>query len=180
MLYYQTKIDAEVPQDDSAAEGEKLFLYGLIRAIKPKVVVETGTHKGKTSLYMANALLDNGEGVLHTADPFEQWGQRGNFAKFPEFKDIITFHAIPGKDLKIPNIDLLFIDGFHEKKEVIDEVTALFPFLSPFAMVVFHDCAPSDNVTADVEGAVAELGLKTVWIPSQNRMRIYQHSNTTF
>lgn len=170
----EAKILAEIPKDDSTDIGEKYFLYGLIRSINPRVVVETGTHKGLTSCYMAAALLDNGKGYLITADPFE-WGQRGNFAKFPELP--ITYYQIPGKDLKVPNIDFLFIDGFHEKQEVLDEVKALFPQLSPLAMVVFHDCHPSEGPDADVEGAIKELGLKAVLIPSVNRMRIYCNEN---
>lgn len=173
-IILKEKIDREIPADDSTSEGEKMFLYGLIRALNPKVVVETGTHKGLTSCYMGMALKENGQGYLVTADPFE-WGQRGNFAKFPELP--ITYFQTPGKDLKLHDpIDFLFIDGFHEKQEVLNEVAMLFPQLSPFAVVVFHDCHPSDSDSADVEGAIKELGFKTVWIPSKNAMRIYQHS----
>lgn len=170
----EDKIIAEIPKDDSTDIGEKEFLYGLIRAIKPKVIVETGTHKGLTSCYMAAALKDNGEGELYTADPFE-WGAQGNFNKFPELP--ISYYQIPGKTLNIKNIDFLFIDGFHEKQEVLDEVNHFTPLLSPLAIVVFHDCHPSNSPSADVEGAIKELGLKAVLIPSVNRMRIYCNEN---
>lgn len=176
MLDFINEIEKFVPQDDSAELEEKLFLYGLIRSIKPKIVVETGTHRGKTSLYMVQGLYDNGEGHLHTADPIE-WGQHENFKHIPELESFITFYQKPGKDLIVENIDLLFIDGFHEKLEVLAEIKALFPYLSPQAIVVFHDCDTATNILADVNGAIEEAKLNTVWIPTQNRMRIYQHSN---
>ena len=58
-------VDA-IPDDDSASKQERLLLYQIIRNIKPKVAVEIGTHRGKAAFYMAQALKDNGEGILHT------------------------------------------------------------------------------------------------------------------
>lgn len=176
MLKFIELIEKEVPQDDSADIGEKMFLYGLIRGINPSVVVETGTHRGKTSLYMAQALYDNeGDGHLHTADPFD-WGARGNFRKIPELEKLITFYDKPGKDVKVKEIDLLFIDGFHEKEHALDEFNAHKDNLTENAIVVFHDCHYGAEPNADVNGAVEELGIKTVYIPSVNRMRIYEKS----
>jgi predicted O-methyltransferase YrrM len=172
------EIEIQVPQDDSAELGEKLFLYGLIRAIKPELVVETGTHRGKTTLYMAEALLDNQKGRLITYDPFDTWDQKGNFRKFPEHEKIITFRKAEGKTCQEENIDLFFCDGYHDKQTVIEEVSAILPRLSPNAIVIFHDCAYPSNEACDVNGAIEALGLKTIWIPSHNKMRIYEHGNT--
>lgn len=42
------------------------FLYSLVRLIKPKSILETGTHYGVSSAYMGQGLLDNGSPALLT------------------------------------------------------------------------------------------------------------------
>ena len=42
------------------------FLYSFTRLIKPKLVVETGTHKGISALYIALALEKNNQGKIKT------------------------------------------------------------------------------------------------------------------
>lgn len=176
-LKFIDKIEQDVQQDDSATFEEKLIIYSLIRAIKPKVCVETGTHKGKTSLYMAQALYDNKQGHLWTAEPNELFAGEAvrYFSRYPELKEFITFQKIKGEDMKVKDIDFAFIDSFHEKEVVAGEIKALFPQLSKHAIVIFHDCGITKEER--VNQAIKEAKLKTVWIPTQNRIRIYEHSN---
>src|SRR3990167_3719250 len=99
MLEFKEKIDA-LPQDDSAHEGQKLILYSFIRSMKPDVVVEIGTHKGATSLYLAHALYDNKKGHLWTCDPYD-YGQEETFKQFPELSRYITYEKKQGKDMRV-------------------------------------------------------------------------------
>ena len=176
MLEFIEEIDKEIPTDDAADFGERMILYSLIRAIQPDIVVETGTHKGFTALYMAHALHDNGKGVLYTAEPNEQmWGARGNFRKFPELESRIKYFEGMGKDMEVEGkIDLLFIDSEHEKDVVLGEMEHFLPKLSNNAIVVFHDCG-GDNEKVGVNAAIKELGFNAVIIPTVNTMRIYCH-----
>lgn len=155
-------------------EGE--LLYALVRAIKPKVCVETGTHKGLSTHYIAQALHDNGEGHLYTCDPFDY--EQETTHQQSSLKDWFTYYRMRGVDLVPPTpIDFFFCDGFHEKEHVLGEIEHFFPALSKNALVVFHDC---DDIPESwekmVNGAIQEKGLKTVYIHSKNRMRIYEHS----
>ena len=43
---------------------DSTMLYGLIRLFKPKVCLETGSRRGKSSAFILKALKDNNEGVL--------------------------------------------------------------------------------------------------------------------
>jgi predicted O-methyltransferase YrrM len=168
---YLRDSDAITPE-----EGE--LLYALVRSIKPKVCVETGTHKMLSTHYIAQALKDNGKGHLTTCDPIDL-GQNSIWEN-SELKDFITFKPIKGIDLGMDDtIDFLFIDGFHGVDDVLEEFVHFHPKFSKNTIVVFHDCDPTDwNNTLGVNGAVTTLGIKTVFIPTQNRMRIYEHSNT--
>lgn len=177
-LTFEQKIITEVPAEDSTAIDEKELLYQAIRDLKPSVVVETGTHRGLTSLYLAHALFDNGHGHLHTADPYD-WDAPGNFRKFPELEQRITYHRKPGFEMirELSNIDFAFIDGFHEKHEVVAELLELASRLSPGAVVYLHDTAGS-NVHCDVPGALEQMGWVVEFINSTNGMAKYVHKNT--
>ena len=60
--------------DDMGVEAEVAeFLYALVRVLKPRVVVESGTGRGYASLALAAALAENGEGVLHTLEPIRRF-----------------------------------------------------------------------------------------------------------
>ena len=174
MLEFIEKIDKEIPTDDAADLGERMLLYSLIVSIKPKVVVETGTHRGLTALYMAHALYDNGKGVLYTAEPNDSmWGAKGNFRKFPELEKRIKYFEGMGKDMPVEGeIEIAFIDSEHEKEVVLGEMENFSPHFSEEAVVLFHDCG-GDNERVGVNAAIKELGLKAIILPTLNTMRIY-------
>lgn len=172
MLHLKEKID-ELPQDSSAHEGQKLILYSFIRSMKPKVVLEVGTHKGATTLYLAQALFDNKFGHLWTCDPVD-YGQDRIFSRFPDLAPYITYEKMKGKDMEIGRIDFLFIDGFHEKQFVLEEIKALFPRLTKESVVFFHD-AGGDNPSVGVNEAIAEAGIKTILLPTEGRMALYSN-----
>lgn len=170
----------EIPQDDSTSREEKVILYEEIKKLKPKLVVETGTHRGLTTCYMLCALAENGDGHLHTADPYE-WGAYGNFAKFMELHPFVTYYQMPGVQMadKIEGeIEFAFIDGFHEKVEVLAEIDKIFPKLKEGAVVYFHDTNGS-NPSCDVPGAIDERGLKVEYLKTLNGMAKYVHNTNS-
>lgn len=177
-LEFEDLITQEVPSDDSTAPEEKEILYKEIKKLKPSLVVETGTHRGLTSLYIAHALYENKKGLLHTADPYD-WGQVGNFRKVPVLNEYIQFHNTRGSQMieELDDIEFAFIDGFHEKVEVVEELKALLPKLADKAVVYFHDTNGS-NIHCDVPGAIDELGLKVKYLKTPNGMAKYVHKRT--
>lgn len=102
----------------SVDEGFALFLEGLVRAIQPQVVLETGTHKGRSVRAIAKALQDNGSGHVYTID-MDDYGLRISGA-IEGLEDRVT--QIVGKtpDIfgcqllsKLQGIDFAYIDGDH-------------------------------------------------------------------
>lgn len=172
MLEFKEKIDA-LPQDNSAHESQKLIMYAFIRSMKPKKVVEIGTYRGVTALYLAHALHDNKKGHLWTCDPYDH-EQEETFSKFPELKKYITYEKKKGKDLDVDDIDFLFVDGFHEKPYVLAEIEALFPRLTKKSVVFFHD-AGEDNELVGVNEAIKAAGIKTILLPTEGRMHLYSN-----
>lgn len=169
---FEPTLIREVPCDDSTSPEEKHILMDEIRKRKAKIIVETGTHKGLTTCYLAFAALDTG-GHVYTYDPYE-WGAAGNFDKFDWLP--ITYHQKPGKDIEQDSIDFAFIDGFHEKVEVLAEIDTLLPRLAPGAVVYFHDTNGS-NPSCDVTGALDERGMKYELLKTLNGMAKYEHKD---
>src|SRR5690606_33538265 len=46
------------------------FLYALVRATRPRVIAETGTYIGYSTICMAQALEENVQGMIHCFDLF--------------------------------------------------------------------------------------------------------------
>lgn len=171
MININDELNESIAQDDSASDTERMFLYALVRAIKPKVCVEIGTHRGLAALYIANALHDNGEGILHTTDPID-YDQKTNVTKFYKLSNFVKTYLKKGCELDIKDVDFLFVDGFHEEEPVIEEMKHFLPRLTENAVVVFHDTG-GDNVQVGVNAAIKKLGLETAFLPTTNTMRIY-------
>lgn len=104
--------------------GHPKILWGLIRAMKPDVVVEVGTYLGYAACYMAQALKENGHGKLYCIDNFsltnEALGYGNPLANWRE--NIQACGVADWVELLIGNsdavtwpdkVDLAYIDGWH-------------------------------------------------------------------
>lgn len=119
------------------------FLNALVRMTKPEVVVETGTHKGFSTLMIAQALKANGKGHLYTVDlvdygvmkECEQYG----VAPFVTFTKSDSSAMISKLVADVKKIDLLWLDADHSTEAVLKELEAAIPLLKNGALVAFHD-----------------------------------------
>jgi len=127
-----------------------LFLYGLVRRARPKVIVETGTWKGYSSAFMACALADNFEGyptcfnhmppgIIYTVDkddhePKKLWDYLG-ITPYIEFKKCKSVDFYP---TRMP-IDILFLDAEHYEKDIIEEFVHFANELAPKYTIIIHD-----------------------------------------
>lgn len=159
-----------IKTDDSTAEDEKKILMDSIREHKPMVIVETGTHHGLTACYLAEVAKEYG-GHVHTYDPYNHNADE-NIAQFPELP--ITVYRERGDSCSLPVIDWAFIDGYHEKEEVLSEIDAIFPRLSDGAVVFFHD-TNGRNPFCDVPSAIEARDLSVEYTRTTNGIAKYIH-----
>lgn len=119
------------------------LMHGLVRALKPQVVIETGTHQGFSGLMIASALRANGSGKLYTID-IQDHGPTQNFTRFG-FNDLVTFiqndsaAGIRGLIGKVESVDLLWLDADHSTASVSGELEAAKPLLKTGSYIAFHD-----------------------------------------
>ena len=136
------------------------FLHALVRAIKPKVIIETGTHKGFSSLMIGAALKDNGFGHLYSID-CKDYGARAEIVRFG-LVDYVTLilenslKAIPELLKSNPVVDLLWLDADHSTESVIGEFRAGWPGLRSGSYITFHDTLSDPREKEGVRSILAE------------------------
>lgn len=131
-MVYMSKSDMR-PED-------RIFLYALIRGLKPERVLEIGALQGGSGRIMACAMEDNGKGRIVGLDPF------------PLFKVDRSFHGrytlvAKGSPEAVPEarataggpFDFVLIDGIHTYDAVRADLDASLKAAADGAYIFFHD-----------------------------------------
>lgn len=120
------------------------FLYSLVRMLKPRHILETGTHLGISSSYMACALVDNGIPGILTTWEFDQ-GNHEHAKRLWQVLDVAE--RVDGRlgasmtELPAPNFyDLMLLDT--EPHIRFDEFVYYWASLKPGGFVLIHDLHP--------------------------------------
>jgi hypothetical protein len=132
--------------------------YATTRALKPRLVLETGVCYGVTSAYILQALATNQVGNLHSVDlpPLGKDGDKHiGWLIPPELRGRWTLHRGVSERVLSPllarlgSIDLFIHDSLHTYRNMRREFEAAWPHLRPGGVLI------SD----DVEGNAAFLEL---------------------
>jgi predicted O-methyltransferase YrrM len=111
------------------------FLNVLTKILKPNYILETGTHKGNSTIAFAEGLRHNNFGSMTTLEIDKSLAETARIA-FSEYPvNVINQHSLA----YIPqtNIDLLFLDS---KRDIrIAEFEHFLPYLNDKAVIVWHD-----------------------------------------
>lgn len=139
--------------------GDRKALYFLIAGLKPKAILEVGTHIGASTLHMACALKRNGDnGLITSVDiadvnhpEYGAWKSVGlsacpkDFATALECSDLIEFHTGPCQNYMKQTdkrYDFIFLDGDHCAEAVYKEVHAALLVLNKGGALLLHDYYP--------------------------------------
>ena len=129
-------------------------LYGLARALRPTNIVEIGTARGRSACIFALACAENRHGRVHAIDPHKptSWSdQESDSGTLSFLRDRLRQYdlerycrimATTSEDAAsgwTEPVDLLFIDGDHSYAGVRRDFDLFRPWLSPDALVCFHD-----------------------------------------
>jgi predicted O-methyltransferase YrrM len=150
--------------------GDRRALYYLVMALKPRNVLEVGTHIGASTLHIARALKRlNLRGRMTSVDIVDvndpeggAWKQLRlpksprDFASQLECLDHIDFRTMACLDFMHTTrrrYDLVFLDGDHSARAVYQEVGAALSILETGGVILLHDYYPGamplypDNAT---------------------------------
>ena len=127
-------------------------LYVVVRAIKPRVIVETGVASGISSAHILRALAANGAGTLHSIDlPNVQQGSvlpagrtsgwivpdslRGRWQlRLGDTRDLL-----PDLLGTLGQVDLFLHDSDHSYENMVFEFERAFPRLAPGGLLMSDD-----------------------------------------
>ena len=141
----ESRVIAEVCRSASKPRFWALFLFRMIRALRPVKCLELGTSLGFSASYQAAALQMNGSGELVSLEGDGSLAKiaAGNFIALGldnarvvvgRFED-----TLPAALEAMKPVDYVFIDGHHEEKATLNYFEILYPFLADGAVVVFDD-----------------------------------------
>lgn len=149
--------------DSMTAELEVLeFLRTIVTAIKPELVVETGTFSGISTLWIAEGLKANGRGRVVTCefDPrvYESAKARIAASGLGEWIELRNESSL---EMKIDGtIDLFFSDSDMPIRE--REIRRFLPQINPYGLILMHDASSHLKIVRDAALSLEREGLISV------------------
>lgn len=135
--------------DPCHTEIETLETWGgLLRCIKPKVVVETGVYFGLSTCYIAAALRDSKVpgAKVHSIDPWqlEHYWRDSELMPYIDYMPLTSQEAAPR--IAHLEIDVLFIDSIHTYDQSSWELMTFEPQVREGGYIIMHDSLYFDGV----------------------------------
>jgi Methyltransferase domain len=130
------------------------FGYDLVAALRPRMLVELGTHKGSSYFTFCQAMKENRiDGVCHAVDTFEGDAHTGayddsvlgevtayNREHYSGFSYIMRMlFDDAARYFSEDSLCLLHIDGLHTYQAVSGDFRTWFPKVRPGGIMLFHD-----------------------------------------
>ena len=155
--YYDPTFDYETIFSDIEWPwaGHKRFAYDFVRNIKPKVIVELGTHKGTSLFSMCQAIKDGGLKSSITAvdiwvgDPHAGFYDESIYTEVQKIASTyyksLDIHLLrktfddATSDFNKSSIDLLHIDGMHTYEAVKHDFESWISKVKPKGTIFFND-----------------------------------------
>ena len=133
--------------DGTASEIEMTdFLYGLVRMLKPKLIVETGTYRGHTAMFMAEACLENSFGKVVSCDI----ENHNVFNPLPDLCDLRISSSLDLPELR--TADLVYSDS------LVPLRPKEYELVKPGCVFVVHDTNNADDWTTKLRDWVEAKG----------------------
>ena len=134
--------------------GHTPFAYWLVATLKPKTLVELGTHGGGSYFSFCQSVIDNKLDTKTYAIDTWMGEKQAGFYSESLFKKVMDFNIEHFDNFSTlmkmtfdealnefddNSVDLLHIDGFHSYEAVSNDYRSWYPKLSKEAIVLFHD-----------------------------------------
>jgi predicted O-methyltransferase YrrM len=170
---------ATYPRLSLMSHHARAVLFALIRMHRPQVVAEIGTLYAGTTEVLARALWENGEGILHTTDPFGAERCPEIIATWPaELRQITRFYPLSSMDffLELERqksvLDMVLVDGNHDYEFALFDLLMAARLLRPGGIVVMDNAEQSGPFHA----ARTFLAANPSWVELGNAVAAYDPS----
>jgi predicted O-methyltransferase YrrM len=159
-----SKVHAAPGQQGGISLEDGRLLYGIVRALQPEYVIETGVAAGVSNAFLNAALLENERGRLFSIElppsaclgrlqqdgvVFE-WPERGvGWAVPVEIRSEIgnrnelilgdVKEVLPALVQRLPRVDVFFHDDLHTPEHMKWEYDMVWPHLAPGGVLISDD-----------------------------------------
>ena len=121
---------------------EKVMLHALVRGLRPRRVLEIGTHRGGSTMIICAALDEIGAGVIACVDPNpvvepQDWERVAHRATMIVGSSPDVLHE--ASEIARGRFDFVLIDGDHTYEGVRRDIEGALPVLEPDSHLLFHD-----------------------------------------
>ena len=134
------------------------LLFALVRNLRPANVFEIGTYRCGSSEAICRALCANGQGTLHTADPFGRGVVPAILLRWPEpMRRHVHYHALDSMAFYMlmtsihASAGLIFIDGNHEYEFALFDLQAAARHTAPGGFVLLDNVSQPGPFFAAVD-----------------------------
>jgi hypothetical protein len=149
---------------DSTEHEVTTLVAAFVGALRPDVVVETGSAWGQTAEAIGNVLAASGVGVLHTLEPDPE----RHAATVLRTKGLpVHVHQTPSLDWDdVPDdIGFAWLDSLHHLR--VPEFRKFHPHFASRAIVGFHDAGPHQGALRSEILALENAGmLLPIFLPT--------------
>jgi hypothetical protein len=151
-------------QQGGVSLEDGIVLYGIVRSLKPDVVIETGVAAGVSNSFLNAALIENGSGTLYSIElpPARSaagmhqdggifaWPKSGvGWAVPPAIREAIggrnvlilddVRSALPALLKSVPDVDVFFHDDLHTPDHMLWEYQTIWPHMKSGGVLVSDD-----------------------------------------
>lgn len=119
---------------------EAIALFGIVRTLRPKVIVEFGFFHGHSAFNFLQALPDDGHLYSYDIDPDSLRRAKLEFHFDQRFTFISKSQTdFDPEDIEKKEIDFVFFDAAHELELNISTFNRIVSHLAPEGMIAIHD-----------------------------------------
>jgi len=170
------------PDSDSTEIEVSRLVAAFVEALRPDLVIETGTAFGQTARLIGEVLLTAGVGHLVTfeVDPFRVGYAADQCTGLPvqvapqaslEGIEMLAMNGHQGK------VGFAWLDSLFELR--VPELRAIRPLLAPGAIVGIHDCGEPGHTkynefAQEVASAAQKMGFNRISLPTPRGVTFLQ------
>ena len=163
------------------------FLYGLVKAVKPQRILETGLYSAITTMFMADAVRDNGFGHIDTVEWERQHIERSKerLSKMDLLQFVTVYNESSLDFQPSGEYDLVLLDT--EPQLRLSELVKFWSHIKPGGIIIIHDLnellgnrqSPWEDFVEKIGDKIKDNELQIIHLPTPRGITLMQKFSPT-